>query len=97
MAELFLLNPTALRKAKIVFNFGLSECKRVKNIPVYLNYSSFNYCYMLLPNCYYTYTRSITITGIHLYHCYNNGNCNMAVFTFLPVYMYVPCSKHYKI
>ena len=24
------LNPTALRKAKIVFNFGLSECNRVK-------------------------------------------------------------------
>ena len=24
-----LLNPTALRKAKIVYNFGLSECKRV--------------------------------------------------------------------
>ena len=25
-----LLNPIALRKAKIVFNFGLSECNRVK-------------------------------------------------------------------
>ena len=24
------LNPIALRKAKIVFNFGLFECKRVK-------------------------------------------------------------------
>ena len=24
------LNPTALRKAKIVYNFGLSECNRVK-------------------------------------------------------------------
>ena len=24
------LNPTALRKAKIVYNFGLSECSRVK-------------------------------------------------------------------
>ena len=25
-----LFNPTALRKAKIVYNFGLSECNRVK-------------------------------------------------------------------
>ena len=25
-----LLNPTAIRKAKIVYNFGLSECNRVK-------------------------------------------------------------------
>ena len=25
-----LINPTALRKAKIVYNFGLSECNRVK-------------------------------------------------------------------
>ena len=25
-----ILNPIALRKAKIVYNFGLSECKRVK-------------------------------------------------------------------
>ena len=24
------LNPTALRKAKIVYNFGLSECNRVE-------------------------------------------------------------------
>ena len=24
------LNPTALRKAKIVYNFGLSECNKVK-------------------------------------------------------------------
>ena len=27
----YIFNPTALRKAKIVYNFGLSECKRVKN------------------------------------------------------------------
>ena len=26
----WLLNPIALRKAKIVYNFGLSECNRVK-------------------------------------------------------------------
>ena len=25
-------NPTALRKAKIVYNFGLSECNRVKDL-----------------------------------------------------------------
>ena len=25
-----LLNPVALRKATVVYNFGLSECKRVK-------------------------------------------------------------------
>ena len=25
------INPIALRKDKIVYNFGLSECKRVKN------------------------------------------------------------------
>ena len=27
-----LYNPFALRKAKIVYNFGLSECNRVKNV-----------------------------------------------------------------
>ena len=26
------LNPTALRKAKIVYNFGLSKCNRVKAV-----------------------------------------------------------------
>ena len=26
----FTLNPVALRKAKIVYNFGLSDCNRVK-------------------------------------------------------------------
>ena len=26
------LNPIALRKAKIVYNFGLSECNRVKEV-----------------------------------------------------------------
>ena len=26
----FIFNPTALRKAKIVYNFGLSECNRIK-------------------------------------------------------------------
>ena len=26
-------NPTALRKAKIVYNFGLSECNRVHKLP----------------------------------------------------------------
>ena len=26
------LNPTALRKAKIVYNFGLSECNRFKKV-----------------------------------------------------------------
>ena len=28
--ELILINPIALRKTKIVYNFGLSECNRVK-------------------------------------------------------------------
>ena len=28
--KLTYINPTALRKAKIVYNFGLSECSRVK-------------------------------------------------------------------
>ena len=26
----FDMNPTAIRKAKIVYNFGLSECNRIK-------------------------------------------------------------------
>ena len=30
--SIFLLNPIALRKAKIVYNFDLSECNRVKNL-----------------------------------------------------------------
>ena len=29
------LNPTTLRKAKIVYNFGLSECNRVNHILEY--------------------------------------------------------------
>ena len=29
---LFLFNPVALRKAKIAYNFGLSECNRVKQM-----------------------------------------------------------------
>ena len=29
--DLSLFNPNALRKAKIVYNFGLSECNRVKD------------------------------------------------------------------
>ena len=28
----FIFNPTALRKAKIVYNFGLSECKSIKGV-----------------------------------------------------------------
>ena len=30
-----LVNPVALRKAKIVYNFGLSECSRVKDYYVF--------------------------------------------------------------
>ena len=37
-----LLNPIALRKAKIAYNFGLSECNRVKAYFVVDN-SSFSY------------------------------------------------------
>ena len=33
-----LFNPIASRKAKIVYNFGLSECNRVK---VYSSYNTF--------------------------------------------------------
>ena len=29
-------NPVALRKAKIAYNFGLSECNRVKSRPLFL-------------------------------------------------------------
>ena len=29
-----LTNPVALRKAKIVYNFGLSECNRVKAVKI---------------------------------------------------------------
>ena len=39
------INPIALRKAKIVYNFGLSECKRVKN-PIALRKAKivYNFC-----------------------------------------------------
>ena len=33
----FDMNPTALRKAKIVYNFGLSECNRVKRKTIVLS------------------------------------------------------------
>ena len=29
MGQIRLINPIALRKAKIIFNFGLSECSRL--------------------------------------------------------------------
>ena len=32
-SKFFHCNPIALRKAKIVCNFGLSECNRVKSCP----------------------------------------------------------------
>ena len=31
---LYFFNPIALRKAKIVYNFGISECNRVKSRPL---------------------------------------------------------------
>ena len=31
-----IFNPIALRKAKIVYNFGLSECSRVKEKRLYM-------------------------------------------------------------
>ena len=37
-------NPVALRKAKIVYNFGLSECNRIKG----LKYFSPNVSYVIL-------------------------------------------------
>ena len=39
MNSIFHFNPIALRKAKIVYNFGLSECNRVNMI---LDFLSFN-------------------------------------------------------
>ena len=33
-AKIIQFNPTALRKAKIVYDFGLSECGRVKKFSV---------------------------------------------------------------
>ena len=33
----FDMNPIALRKAKIVYNFGLSECSRVKRKTIVLS------------------------------------------------------------
>ena len=44
-----LLNPIALRKAKIVYNFGLSECNRVK---VTLKQSDRMYICKLKKNCF---------------------------------------------
>ena len=34
----FDMNPIALKKAKIVYNFGLSECNRVKRNPIAYNF-----------------------------------------------------------
>ena len=30
-----IINPIALRKAKIVYNYDLSECNRVKSFPIF--------------------------------------------------------------
>ena len=38
------INHTALRKAKIVYNFGLSECNRVKLNIVASKQSLYTYC-----------------------------------------------------
>ena len=42
MAVHMYLNPIALRKAKIVYNFGLSECSRVKGNIFFLSISGFH-------------------------------------------------------
>ena len=39
------VNPIALRKAKIVYNFGLSECNRVKHMDPYFQ---FRYLFIFL-------------------------------------------------
>ena len=48
----FDMNPIALRKAKIVYSFGLSECNRVKRKTILLSkdikiifYAIFSYCF----------------------------------------------------
>ena len=55
------MNPTALRKAKIVYNFGLSECNRVNRKTVVLSknikiifFAIFSY--FLTVKCRYLYS-----------------------------------------
>ena len=44
-----LLNPIALRKAKIVYNFGLPECNRVKDGKTkYVDVSIYMYLFLIL-------------------------------------------------
>ena len=43
-----LLNPVALRKAKIVYNFGLSECSRVKSKKIVCRHFIFFFAFQLL-------------------------------------------------
>ena len=54
------INPTALRKAKIVYNFGLSECNRVKTQIVTSQLILVNECLLdVLPQVNYSeYTSS---------------------------------------
>ena len=58
IARQMLLNPIALRKAKIAYNFGLSECSKVK--------ASTNSQY---PDESYFITKEITVYDITLYEC----------------------------
>ena len=51
------VNPTALRKAKIVYNLGLSECSRVKLLCVSLQ----------MPVCTYLHFATVpNLTFLHL-------------------------------
>ena len=50
-------DPFALRKAKIVYNFGLSECKRVKDAGLPL---TFKFWKSRLPGCQFWKSRKKT-------------------------------------
>ena len=48
--QMLKFNPIALRKAKIVYNFGLSECNRVKRFILIFPCGTFNFYKNGFPN-----------------------------------------------
>ena len=86
------VNPTALRKAKIVYNFGLSECNRVKLCTDMLPKKHDVFSIMQFPNndIYHTerkdcFQENSIIYGLTEDHPWKNG-CLMQRFLVLSRY-----------
>ena len=51
----FLFNPITLRKTKIAYNYGLSECNRVKRREVFVGLVFLSTCILKVVYCFIQY------------------------------------------